>query len=215
MKAIVIGATGLTGGHLIDELIADETCHEIRVFTRRSIAQKSPKIKEFIVDMFALEEHKEDFIGDVVYCCIGTTKKKTPDPAVYEMIDYGMPVQAAKLTKANDIDAFIVISSLGADEDSKVMYSRLKGRMEKDILDLKILNTYILRPSLIVGDRKEKRLGEDMAKIVMTVFDFLIPQKYKRIEAKTIAKAMHKLFYYPYARAKINSDEIKTIVSKL
>lgn len=213
MRAIVLGATGLTGGHLVDELIADENCIEIRVFTRRPIEQKHPKIKEFTIDLFELENYREEFIGDVVYCCIGTTKKKTPDAEIYRKIDFGIPVAAARLARENGIAKYMVISVLGATENSRTAYSKLKAEMEKAVMELKIPETYILRPSLIVGNRSEKRPGEDVAKVVMSAVDFLIPKKYKKIEAKTIAKAMRRLYYTGYSKVKIDSDEIKEVAA--
>lgn len=211
MKAIVLGATGLTGGHLMDILIEDEKCTEIRVFTRREIPQKHPKIKEYIIDLFELEKHQDDFKGDVVYCCIGTTKKKTPDPVIYEKIDYGIPLAAAKLAKQNGIEKYMVISALGTNEHRGASYSRLKGRMERAILEQEIKETYILKPSLIVGDRNEKRFAEDIGAIVMSVLDFMIPKKYKKIKAKSIAKAMQQLYYKGYDSNKVDSDKIKEI----
>lgn len=211
--AIILGATGLTGGILLEKLLEDDTYDKIKLFSRSSVGINSPKIEEFIIDMFQLETHSETFKADVVFCCIGTTKSKTPNKDTYKKIDYGIPVAAAKLAKQNDIKTFIVISALGASENSNVFYNKTKGEMQRDVLLQKIKNTYILQPSLIVGDRNESRFGENLAEVFMKVFGFLIPAKYKMIEAETIAEAMRVLSKDGYSEKIITSDKIKKIVS--
>lgn len=210
--AIILGATGLTGGILLEKLLEDDTYDKIKLFSRSSVGLNSPKIEEFIIDMFQLETHSETFKADVVFCCIGTTKSKTPNKDTYKKIDYGIPVAAAKLAKQNDIKTFIVISALGASENSNVFYNKTKGEMQRDVLLQKIKNTYILQPSLIVGDRNESRFGENLAEVFMKVFGFLIPAKYKMIEAETIAEAMRVLSKDGYSEKIITSDKIKEIV---
>ena len=210
--AIILGATGLTGDILLEKLLEDDTYDKIKLFSRSSVGINSPKIEEFIIDMFQLETHSETFKADVVFCCIGTTKSKTPNKDTYKKIDYGIPVAAAKLAKQNDIKTFIVISALGASENSNVFYNKTKGEMQRDVLLQKIKNTYILQPSLIVGDRNESRFGENLAEVFMKVFGFLIPAKYKMIEAETIAEAMRILSKDGYSEKIITSDKIKEIV---
>lgn len=210
--AIILGATGLTGGILLEKLLEDDTYDKIKLFSRSSVGINSPKIEEFIIDMFQLETHSETFKADVVFCCIGTTKSKTPNKDTYKKIDYGIPVAAAKLAKQNDIKTFIVISALGASENSNVFYNKTKGEMQRDVLLQKIKNTYILQPSLIVGDRNESRFGENLAEVFMKVFGFLIPAKYKMIEAETIAEAMRILSKDGYSEKIITSEKIKEIV---
>src|SRR5699024_3350038 len=110
------------------------------------------------------------FSGDVVFCCIGTTKAKTPNRDTYRKIDLGIPVDAAELAKTNGIETFLVISALVANSKSSVFYNRVKGEMEEMVLSKGIPNTYILKPSLIIGNRNEKRFGEGLAAGVMKVF---------------------------------------------
>lgn len=210
--AIIIGATGLTGGLLLEELLRDASFEKIKLFSRSSVKIEDAKIEEHLIDLFELEKHSDKFTADVVFCCIGTTKAKTPDRETYKKIDYGIPVAAAKLAKQNGISTFIVISALGADEKSNVFYNKVKGEMQRDILSQKIQNTYILQPSLIVGDRNESRLGEDLASVFMRIFGFLIPKKYKMIKAQTIAEAMHIIAKENYSKEIITSDEIREIV---
>ncbi|WP_310993354.1 NAD(P)H-binding protein [Aequorivita marina] len=210
--AIILGATGLTGSLLLEKLLKDPSFKKIKLFSRSTVAITNPKIEEHLIDMFELEKHSEDFKADVVFCCIGTTKSKTPDKHTYRKIDYGIPVTAAKLAKQNGINTFIVISALGADENSSVFYNRTKGEMQRDVLKQEVENTYILQPSLIVGDRNESRFGENIAEFFMKIFGFLIPKKYKMIKAKTIAEAMQVLAKEDFSDKIITSEKIKEIV---
>lgn len=210
-KAIILGATGLTGSHLLDLLLKDTDYDAVKVFTRKKLSITHPKLEEHIIDLLKLSDYAFNFTADVVFCCIGTTKAKTPDKALYRAIDYGIPVVAAKLAKQNAIKHFIVISALGANAESKVLYSQLKGEMERDVLAQQIEHTHLLQPSLIVGNRKEKRMGEDLSKQLMKVFGFLIPVRYKMIEAKTIAQSMMQIARKPTKEHVIPSDKIRQI----
>lgn len=209
--AIILGATGLTGSHLLKLLLEDETFSKVVVFTRRETGIKQPKLEEHIIDLLQLDNYKELFKGDVVFCCIGTTKAKTPNKKAYKAIDYGIPVTAAKLAKQNNIDTYLVISAMGASETSKVFYNKLKGEMEREVLAQKIAHTYLLQPSLIVGERSEKRGGEKFAEVIMRTFGFLIPEKYKMIQGKTIAKAMVEIAKNGYDKGVITSGELQEL----
>jgi uncharacterized protein YbjT (DUF2867 family) len=213
--AIILGATGLTGGLILKSLLLDDQYQKIKLFSRSSVGITAPKIEEFLIDLLCLEEHKDVFTADVVFCCIGTTKKKSPDKESYKKIDYGIPVAAAKIAKSNGITTFIVISALGANAKSTVFYNKVKGEMEDAVLEQEIPRTFILQPSLIGGDRAEKRGGEWVFKQVMKVVDILLVgslKKYKTIAPETIAKAMLWLADNKYDQAKIESDKIKTLV---
>lgn len=209
--AIILGATGLTGSILLEKLLKDSSFEKIKLFSRSSAGKNSPKIEEHLIDMFKLENHSEAFIADVVFCCIGTTKSKTPEKETYKKIDYGIPFAAAKLAKRNGVKTFIVISAMGADENSSIFYNKIKGEMQRDVLQQNIQNTYVLKPSLIVGDRNENRFGEKAAAFFMKTFGFLIPKKYKMIKAETIAEAMLVLAKEGFSKQQITSDEIKQI----
>ncbi|MBE7685721.1 NAD-dependent epimerase/dehydratase family protein [Tenacibaculum piscium] len=212
--AIILGATGLTGGLLLDKLIADENYKTIKVFTRKSTGKASLKVKEFIGDLLLLENFKEDFFADEVYCCIGTTAKKTKDKTRYKNIDYGIPVAAAKLSKENDIPFFVVISAMGANEKSSVFYNKTKGEMEQAVLAQNIKNTYILRPSLIKGNRTETRFAEDLGNCIARIINpFLIGKlaKYKNIKAETIAAAMKNISALKLTETILFSDTIKAL----
>lgn len=206
--AIILGASGLTGGLLLEKLIVDGRYESIKLFSRSSIKGLPNKVKQYIGDLLELEQFKNDFTGDEVYCCIGTTAKKTPDKSLYRNIDYGIPVAAAKLAKANGINTFLVISAMGANKKSSVFYNRTKGEMEQEVLNQAIPRTSILRPSLIGGERNEQRLLEKIGLVVFKVIQplFIGPlKKYRIINADSIAQAMLNL-----ANATSNTDVIIT-----
>ncbi len=211
--AIILGATGLTGGILLDKLLSDSAFSKIKLFSRSSVGKQHPKIEEHIINLFKLKDHEQKFMADVVFCCIGTTKARTPDKEKYKKIDYGIPVNAAKLCKKNGIDTFIVMSSMGADPESSTFYNKVKGEMEREVLKQGIKNTFILQPSLLGGKRSEKRMGERIAQFLMRAFGFLLPNKYKIIEPETIALAMRRLAKKGHDEEVITSDKIKDIAN--
>ena len=213
-KAIIIGATGLTGGFLLNRLLQDDRYESILLFSRNSCNLKDDKIEEHLIDLFAIENYKEAFVADEVFCCIGTTKSKTPDEEMYLSIDYGIPVSLAKMCAKNNVNTLVVISALGANKKSKVFYNRTKGRMEEDVLREKINNTYILQPSLISGARNEKRFWEKMAKLFMRVLNPLFIgslKKYRSIHPNTIVSTMIWLANNDYKSGRIPSDIIQEI----
>ncbi len=215
-SAILLGATGLTGGYLLKILLNDPKYDKVKVFSRSSVGIKHDKLEEHLVDMLKLEEYKNDFHADEVYCCIGTTKRKTPDKDLYKKIDYGIPVTAARLCREKNIQTFLVISALGADANSSIFYNKVKGKMQHDVLEAGIANTYIFQPSLIAGNREEERFYEKLGIKGMKVFNNLLIgsfKKYRSIRPETIARAMNKCANAGYSKILIESDEIKEIAS--
>jgi len=215
--AIILGATGLTGNLLLEKLLEDKRYTSIKVLSRKTVGIDHPKIKEITGNILELDTFEKDFLADEVYCCIGTTAKKTPDKKLYKKIDIGIPVAAAKLCKKNKIDTFLVMSSLGANANSNVFYNKVKGEMEMAVLKEKVLNNYILRPSIILGDRNENRMGEDIGKVMMQSFRFLLIgklRKYRAIEAGKIAKTMITLTNSKPKVQIIESDQIEELSIK-
>jgi len=213
--AIILGASGLTGGLLLDQLIDDERYKSIKLFSRSKIEDLPNKVTQYIGDLLEIEQFKNDFTGDHVFCCIGTTKAKTPDKDLYKKIDYGIPVSAAKLAKANGIETFLVISALGADANSSVFYNKTKGEMERDVLKQNIKKTFIFQPSLIGGDREESRtleaIGKAVFKIIQPLF-FGKLKKYKITDPEKMAQAMINLANSEnHAEVIITSTDIKRI----
>ena len=213
--AIILGATGLTGHILLQKLIEDDRYDCIKLFSRSKIEGLPNKVTQVIADLFKLNQYKADFKADEVYCCIGTTAKKTPDKDLYKQIDYGIPVAAAKLSKENNIATFTVVSAMGANKNSRVFYNKTKGEMEYGVLQQNIKNTFILRPSLIGGARVESRPLEKIGLAIFKIIDFLLIGKlkqYKIIPPESIAQAMINLSNSTnYSEVIVTSSDIKEI----
>lgn len=213
--AILLGASGLTGGLVLKKLLDDDRYETIKLFSRKSSGTKHSKIIEKVGNILELENFSEEFIADEIYCCIGTTAKKTPNKEHYKKIDIGIPSLAAKLAKKNNIKTFLVVSALGANSKSAIFYNRTKGEMEEAVLKQHIRNTFILQPSIIEGQRNEVRSFE---KIGIKFFKLIKPiligklKKYRAIKAEDIA---HAMIYLANTKIKqqqiISSNSIKKI----
>ncbi|MGB0777770.1 MAG: nucleoside-diphosphate sugar epimerase [Flavobacteriaceae bacterium] len=213
----IIGATGLVGSLFLENILQDSRIDRVYTFGRRKTGVVHKKLVEIELDLFQLDDLEiNQYQLSSLCCCIGTTAKKTPDKSLYRKIDLGIPIDAAKLCEANNIPNFQVISAMGANVNSKIFYNRTKGEMEKAVLSRKIGKAYILQPSLIVGPRKEYRLGERLAGGFMKYFSFLFigPLKnYSPIKASEIAQSMKNLLFVEHPTGRINSTEIKKIAS--
>lgn len=214
--AVILGSTGLTGGLLLDKLLEDKRYKEVKVFNRNTLGKVHPKLKEFIVDLLDFSSFEHNFTGDDLFCCIGTTLKKTPDKSLYRKIDYGIPVTASKIAVNNGMTTFLVISSMGADANSFVFYNKTKGEMERDVLKQNIKHIFILQPSLITGKRNEKRLGEYLGKLFMSIINPLLVgslKKYKSIHPEIIVNAMLFLANSDKPSGQYTSDKLRDLVS--
>lgn len=192
-SAIVIGATGLVGTELVKQLLSDKDYSLVKVFLRKKMDMEHPKLEQHVVNFEKLEESKELIKGDVVFCCMGTTIKVAGSQDAFFKVDHTYPFYFAQLAKSNGVEKFLLVSSLGADKNSPNFYLRVKGQIEWELEKLKFKNLIILRPSMLLGDRKEFRLGELIGKVVMRALGFIFIgklKKYKAIEAGTVAKAM-------------------------
>jgi len=182
MTATIIGSTGLIGGYLLELLLKDDHFNSIRVLVRRPFEPDHSKLEKKLVDFTDEESFRLALEGsNVVFCCIGTTQKKVKgDKEAYRKIDYDITVNAARFCKLNGCETFVFVSSVGANSKSAVKVVGLK-------------HVYIMQPSLLLGNRKESRLGEKVAQWVMPVFSFLIPKKYRPVKARDVAKEMIRM----------------------
>ncbi len=208
--AIILGASGLVGSHLLSELLVEDDYSRIIVYTRKPLEIEHGKLELRIGDLLS-ESAFADAVCDDLYCCIGTTQSKTPDLSEYRKIDFGIPVNAARDCLKNGMTRCVVISSMGAKADSKTFYLKIKGQMEEALLKMGIPELFILRPSLLLGDRKDFRLGERIFAGVMRAFKWLIPKKYRAISAGEVARAMVKLKDTEWPGVIIESDDIRSL----
>ncbi|WP_391119776.1 NAD-dependent epimerase/dehydratase family protein [Psychrobacillus sp. L3] len=190
--AIVVGATGLTGSLLVKQLCESEEYVSVSVIARRDISYKHPKLEVKIKDFDALEE-KDFEIAEDLFCCLGTTMRIAKTKENFEKVDLLYPLQIASLAKKRGIHHMLVISAAGSSKKSPFFYSRIKGEMEQQLIDLNLPQLSIFRPSLLTGHRKEFRLGERLAE---GVFQLLNPilfgplKRFRSIDGKQLAYAM-------------------------
>jgi len=192
--ALILGASGLIGGHVLDLLLADGRYAEVRILGRKKLEKNHQKLTQFSGDLFEMEKLSAAFVGiDDLFIAIGTTQAKTADKKLYAAIDLGIPVAGAKQAEQAGVKNVCVVSSMGADPKSRIFYSSLKGQMEAAITQMAIPNINFVRPSLLLGHRNESRTGEGIGAFLMTTFGFLVPKNYKAIPAQTVAAALVNL----------------------
>ncbi|MDQ6422221.1 NAD(P)H-binding protein [Paenibacillus sp. LHD-117] len=193
-RAIIAGATGLVGGELVKLLLGQKGYDGITVLVRRRINIAHPRLTQLVVDYEQLGAlPAELFTGADVYCALGTTMKKAGSKANFERVDYHYPMELAKLAKRAGAEKLLVVTAAGADTGSMFFYSKVKGRLETDLQSLSFRSLHLFRPSLILGDRSEFRLGERVASRLMGSGSFLFAgpaRKYKPVRAEIIAQAM-------------------------
>jgi uncharacterized protein YbjT (DUF2867 family) len=190
MKILLAGGTGLVGSELIKVLTNNNKVDSVTLLVRKSSENLSEKVKEVVVDYDQIE--KLDLKSyEAVFCCLGTTVKKSKSKKAYLKVDYEYPLQLAKNCKRDGVRIYGIVTAMGADPNSIIFYNKTKGKVEEDIKSVGIDQLGIFRPSMLLGDRKEFRFGEKIAKIVMLGFDFMIPKKFKAIQAEAVALAMN------------------------
>ena len=212
--ALVFGSTGLVGGHLLDQLIKNENYNKIKLFVRSEIIINDLKVEIVKTDFNNMEKHKEEMTGDHCYFCIGTTKQNSPDKDEYRRVELDLPKQIAQITKSNSVNSFVFVSSGYADPNSSGDYLKFKGLVEEELKRLSFNKLGIMRPSFLIGDRKEKRLGEKLGIFVFKLLSplFLGPfKKMKPIQSEKVAKAMIKISNGDFRQQVFESNEIVEI----
>ncbi len=192
-KAILFGATGLIGQDLLGKLLLDEAYNEVLVISRKPITVVNTKLKQLIINFDELADYRSEIVGDVVFCCIGTTIKKTPDLTLYRKIDYQYPLDVANIAYANGAKQYHLISAMGADVRSRLFYNRTKGEVERDLQKVPFDAIHIYRPALLDGNRKEDRVAESlMTGLFKLINPILIGslKKYRSIKIEKVADAM-------------------------
>lgn len=193
-SVLLFGATGLVGNSLLTQLIADITVLNITVFTRSAYKVNSAKVNSVITDFKDLNSIAHYFKNaTVLYCCLGTTIKKAKTKEAFKVVDFEIPVKLAQLASQQGVKKFIALSSLGADANSANFYLSTKGQMERGVAQFHFQKIAFLRPSVLLGKRKEFRLGERIMIAVMKLMSPLLRGKllkYRPIQAEAVARAM-------------------------
>ena len=214
--ALLFGASGLVGSHVLSQLISNNNYSKIKLFVRSSIDISDPKIEIILTDFNNLKKHREDIKGDDCFFCIGTTKQNSPDKNEYKRVELEVPQQIAQIAKSNSVNSFVFISSGYADPKSSGDYLKFKGEVEEELKKLNFPKLGIMRPSFLLGDRKEKRIVE---KIGIFVFKLLSPlflgplKKMKPIHSATVAKAMIAITQNNSLQIIFESNEISEIIN--
>jgi len=209
--ALVFGSSGLIGGHLLNELIQNDNYSKIKLFVRSDDGSNDSKTEIIKTDFNNLENHKEDIKGDDCFFCIGTTKQNSPDKNEYKRVELDVPKKIAQIAKSNLVNSFVFVSSGYADPNSSGDYLKFKGLVEEELKRLSFSKLGIMRPSFLMGDRKEKRVGE---KVGIFIFKLLSPlflgplKKMKPIHSKKVAKAMIKITNGDFKQNVFESNEI-------
>ena len=209
--ALLFGSSGLVGGHLLNQLIKDTNYSKIKLFVRSIPEISDPKVEIIKTDFNNLQNHKEDIKGDDCFFCIGTTKQNSPNKDEYRRIELDVPKEIAQIAKSNLVKSFIFVSALYANPKSSGDYVRFKGLVEEELKQLNFPKLGIMRPSFLMGDRKEKRVGE---KIGIFVFKLLSPlllgplKKMRPIHSETVAKAMIRVVNENLERNIFESNKI-------
>ncbi|MFK7932599.1 MAG: NAD(P)H-binding protein, partial [Saprospiraceae bacterium] len=169
--ALVFGATGLIGSHLVEQLLRHNSYQKVKVFVRREMKIKHPKLVQHIIDFDKLLDYADLIEGDDLFCALGTTRAKAGSKEAFFKVDFTYVYEAARIGLSQGINQFLLVSSVGADPSSFFYYSQVKGEIEKAVKDLDYWGVHIFQPSLLLGERNENRFGEDVAKRIGKVFD--------------------------------------------
>jgi uncharacterized protein YbjT (DUF2867 family) len=215
--AIVLGSTGLVGSNLVQKLLQNNQFSRIKIIVRRPSGITHPKIKEYIVNFDELSSKDTMFKGDTLFSCMGTTIKKAGSKDAQYKVDFTYQYEVAKNAISNGVTNYVLVSSANANANSKVFYSRIKGELDEAIMKLSFERIIIFRPSILMGEREERRLGEELGSTIINCVGKIIPslKKYRSIKGKEVANAMVAAYKAPTVE-KVNIyslDEIFDLVN--
>ena len=212
--ALLAGATGLIGSKLLPLLLASERYSKVIVVGRRVLSLTHPKLTQVVTDLDKLHDLRLQLIADDVFCCLGTTMSKAGSKEAFYKVDFLYVVTLAALTAGNFAAQLLVVSSMGADADSRVYYSRVKGEMEAAVRQVPFRAIHIFRPSLLLGERAQPRLGEWVGAMALRLLQPLLRGpllKYRPVSAAAVAAAMLRAAGEDGGGVRVHlSDEIVT-----
>ena len=194
--AILLGATGLVGGRLLEQLLEHPAYEHVVALSRRPLKEVNNRLQVHIVDFDRPVDFAHLLKGEDLFCALGTTIKKAGSKEAFYQVDFTYTFEIAQIARQNGMAQLLLVSSVGADPDSPFFYPRVKGELEEALKSLDFWALHLFRPSVLMGDRKEFRLGEELAGIALQGIDRLtqgsLLGSYRPVEAATVAKAMLK-----------------------
>lgn len=215
LTANVIGATGLVGKQLVSQLLENEHFGKVRIFVRRDSGLSHPKLEQLIVDFADEKTWAKKLTGDVLFSALGTTLKQAGSKAKQYEVDFTFNLNFAQKAKANGIENYVLVSSIGANSKSALFYTRIKGELDDTVANLGFENLTILRPSYLSGERDEKRWMEELSLPIVGFVTKLILKKYRPISGGTVAKAMINGVLKPHPEKTIwEADEVFELAGK-
>jgi uncharacterized protein YbjT (DUF2867 family) len=194
--ALLAGATGLVGSHVLELLLADAYWSRVVTVGRRTTSQRHHKLEQRVLDLGELETVSDLPHIDDVFCCLGTTIKQAGSQPAFRRVDHAFVMGLAHAGLRVGATQFLLVSAIGADPESRVFYSRVKGETESAIRKLPYQSIQIFRPSLLLGDRPEFRLGERIAMLGAPLLPALLfgrLRRYRPIQAAAVARAMVRI----------------------
>jgi uncharacterized protein YbjT (DUF2867 family) len=189
-KALIVGCTGLVGAQLLELLLQEAAYSEVIALSRRPLGRAHEKLVNVITDLHGLSQVANTLAANDVFCCLGTTIGVAGSKEAFKEVDYAYAYELAKITKDHGATQFLIVSAMGADKKSRIFYNQVKGEVEEGLMSLEFESLHIFRPSLLLGPRKERRVGEDIGKVISKLLYWFIPKNYRPIQYFKVANAM-------------------------
>lgn len=191
--ALIAGATGLVGSHLLQRLLADARYGRVIAVGRKPLDVSHVKLETLQIDFDRLESELRGIAAEEWFCTLGTTIKQAGSQEAFRLVDYEYPLALARFAASSGAEQMLAVTAMGASANSRIFYSRVKGELERDMAALKLPKLHLFRPSLLLGKRRDFRLGERIGAVVMTGIGPLMARplhKYRGIQADTVAQGM-------------------------
>lgn len=185
-SVLLAGATGLVGAEVLRQLVADRSVTRIVVIGRRPIASADPRVSSTTVDFDRLDANPALFAVDQIISALGTTIKQAGSEQAFRRVDFDYPLAMARLGLRQGARHFLVVSSLGANPESRLFYNRVKGELEEQLRSLGYRSVTIVRPSLLLGKRDEFRLLERVGMVIGEI----VPGRYRPVQASAVAESL-------------------------
>jgi len=193
MKALIIGATGAVGKDLVEQLLKDDTFDRVDIFVRREVKIPSAKLVSHIVDFDHIETWASLLSGDVLFSCLGTTIKAAGSQDAQWKVDYTYQFDSAKAARAGGVRKLVLVSSVGANAESKIFYARMKGQLDEDVAKLGFPGCFILRPPSLIRKGSD-RFGEKAGVAILKGLNAIgLLRSWKPMPTEEVAAAMIRL----------------------